>query len=170
MVQVDNTRINRDITASSIRLVDQNGEMVGIVSLEEGLSAARSAGLDLVEISPNATPPVCKILDYGKFKYAAQKKAHDARKKQKNIQIKEIKMRPNIGEHDYLIKRKSIEKFLESGDKVKITIRFRGREAAHNEIGFDLLKRVKEETAEIAKTELEPRSEGRQMLMVLAPK
>lgn len=170
MAQFDDTRVNRDITAPSIRLVDQEGTMLGIVALEQGLETARKAGLDLVEVSPNAEPPVCKILDYGKFKYQAQKKAHDARKKQKSIQVKEIKMRPNIGEHDYLIKRKNIEKFLEGGDKVKVTIRFRGREAAHSEIGFELLRRIQEETEELAKTELEPRKEGRQMLMVLAPK
>jgi translation initiation factor IF-3 len=131
---------------------------------------AEESGLDLVEVSPNAKPPVCKILDYGKFKYQAQKKAAEARKNQKVIEIKEIKMRPNIDTHDYDVKMRSMRRFFEEGDKVKVTLRFRGREMAHTELGVDLLNRVKSDTAEMAKVEAEPRLEGRQMVMVLAPR
>ena len=134
------------------------------------MAAAEGYGLDLVEVSPNADPPVCKILDYGKFKYEAQKKKNEARKKQKVIEIKEIKLRPNIDEHDYLVKMRNVEKFLGEGDKVKVTLRFRGREMAHQEIGVNVLKRVREDTDEIAKVEAFPRLEGRQMVMVIAPK
>ncbi|MET3599571.1 UNVERIFIED_ORG: translation initiation factor 3 (bIF-3) [Martelella mediterranea] len=131
---------------------------------------AEEAGLDLVEIAPNSTPPVCKILDLGKLKYANQKRAAEARKKQKVVEVKEIKMRPNIDSHDYEVKMKAMNKFFEGGDKVKVTLRFRGREMAHQELGMKLLSQVKEDTAEIAKVEAEPKLEGRQMLMVLAPK
>ena len=131
---------------------------------------AEEAGLDLVEIAPNSTPPVCKILDLGKLKYANQKRAAEARKKQKVVEVKEIKMRPNIDTHDYQVKMKAMNKFFEEGDKVKVTLRFRGREMAHQELGMKLLSQVKEDTAEIAKVEAEPKLEGRQMLMVLAPK
>lgn len=131
---------------------------------------AEEAGLDLVEISPNATPPVCKILDLGKLKYESQKKAAAARKKQKIIEIKEIKMRPNIDDHDYEVKMKAVRRFFEEGDKVKVTLRFRGREMAHQELGMELLNRVREDTADYAKVEAEPRLEGRQMMMVLAPR
>lgn len=127
-------------------------------------------GLDLVEISPNASPPVCKVLDYGRYKYQAQKKANEARKKQKVIDVKEVKMRPNIDTHDYDVKMRSAAKFLEGGDKVKFTMRFRGREMAHQELGMNLLKQVKEQTAEMAKVELEPKMEGRQMIMIVAPR
>lgn len=143
--------------------------MVGIVSIEDALSRAQVAGLDLVEISPNADPPVCKILDYGKLKYQEQKKKSEARKKQKTIEVKEIKMRPNIDTHDYGVKMKAIHKFIGEGDKVKVTIRFRGREMSHQELGMQLLDRVREETSEEAKVEHEPTMEGRQMIMVLAP-
>lgn len=129
---------------------------------------ARAAGLDLVEISPNAKPPVCKILDYGKHKFQAQKKAAEARKKQKIIEVKEIKLRPNIDTHDYEVKMRSVKKFLEAGDKVKVTMRFRGREMAHQELGFDLLKKVRVEMEELSKVEFHPRMEGRQMIMILA--
>ena len=142
----------------------------GLERTAEELELARDAGLDLVEISPNAAPPVCKILDLGKFKYAAQKKAAEARKKQKVIEVKEIKMRPNIDTHDYEVKMRSVFKFLEEGDKVKVTMRFRGREMAHQELGLALLNKVRDETEELSKVESSPRSEGRQMVMVLAPK
>ena len=144
--------------------------MVGVISKEEGLEIAFEAGLDLVEVSPNADPPVCKVLDYGKYKYEAQKKANEARKKQKIIDIKEIKMRPGIDEHDYQVKMRSVRRFLEEGDKVKMTIRFRGREMAHQELGRMVLDRVREEIDELAKVEQFPKSEGRLMTMVIAPK
>ena len=144
--------------------------MVGVISKEEGLEIAFQAGLDLVEISPNADPPVCKVLDYGKFKYEAQKKANEARKKQKVIDVKEIKMRPGIDEHDYQVKMRSVKRFLDDGDKVKMTIRFRGREMAHQELGMKVLDRVREEVDELAKVEQFPRTEGRLMTMVIAPK
>ncbi len=133
------------------------------------MEMAQEQGLDLVEIAPNSQPPVCKILDYGRYKYQAQKKAAEARKKQKVVEIKEIKMRPNIDTHDYEVKMKNIERFFKDGDKVKVTLRFRGREMAHQDLGMKLLNRVKDETAEIAKVELHPKLEGRQMMMVLAP-
>ncbi len=144
--------------------------MVGVISKEEGLEIAFEAGLDLVEISPNADPPVCKVLDYGKYKYEAQKKANEARKKQKIIEVKEIKMRPGIDEHDYQVKMRSVKRFLGDGDKVKMTIRFRGREMAHQELGMKVLDRVREDVDELAKVEQFPKSEGRLMTMVIAPK
>jgi translation initiation factor IF-3 len=140
------------------------------VDIEAALAAAEQAGLDLVEISPNATPPVCKILDLGKLKYQTQKKAAEARKKQKTVEVKEIKMRPNIDTHDYDVKMRAMNRFFESGDKVKVTLRFRGREMAHQQLGMQLLQKVKEDTVEIAKVEAEPKLEGRQMMMVLAPR
>jgi translation initiation factor IF-3 len=140
------------------------------VPIEEALAAAQDAGLDLVEISPNAKPPVCKILDLGKLKYQTQKKAAEARKKQKTVEVKEIKMRPNIDTHDYEVKMKAMNRFFDDGDKVKVTLRFRGREMAHQQLGMQLLQKVKEDTVEIAKVEAEPKLEGRQMMMVLAPK
>jgi translation initiation factor IF-3 len=151
-------------------LIDDKGENHGTIPIERAIQLAQEAGLDLVEISPNQEPPVAKILDYGRFKYQAQKKATEARKKQKTIEIKEIKMRPNIDVHDYQVKMRSVRRFFEEGDKVKVTLRFRGREMAHQELGMRLLDRVKEETAPIAKVEAEPRLEGRQMTMVLAPR
>ena len=144
--------------------------MVGVVSKEEGLEIAFDAGLDLVEISPNADPPVCKVLDYGKYKYEAQKKANEARKKQKVIEVKEIKMRPGIDEHDYQVKMRSVQRFIGDGDKVKMTIRFRGREMAHQELGKKVLDRVRDDVDEVAKVEQFPKSEGRLMTMVIAPK
>lgn len=144
--------------------------MIGVVSVREGLQAAFEAGLDLVEVSPNADPPVCKVLDYGKYKYEAQKKKNEARKKQKVIEIKEIKMRPTIDEHDYQVKMRSVRRFLGDGDKVKMTIRFRGREMAHMEIGEKVLDRVKNDLDTIAKIEQFPRTEGRMMTMIIAPK
>jgi translation initiation factor IF-3 len=144
--------------------------MIGVVPLIEGLNRADAAGLDLVEISPNADPPVCKILDYGKYKYIAQKKANETRKKQKIIEVKEIKMRPNIDKHDYDVKMRSMEKFLGEGDKVKVTLRFRGREMAHQDLGRQVLDRVRKDFDETAKVEQFPQMEGRQMIMVLVPK
>jgi translation initiation factor IF-3 len=151
-------------------LIDADGQNHGVVSKIEALERAREAGLDLVEVSPDANPPVAKILDYGKFKYQEQKKAAEARKKQKTVEVKEIKMRPNIDDHDYNVKMKSMERFFGEGDKVKVTLRFRGREMAHQQLGRELLLRVKADTEEIAKVESEPRLEGRQMVMVLAPR
>ncbi len=162
--------MNDDITVESIRLIDADGEQVGVVSVAEGIDLADEAGLDLVEISPNASPPVCKILDYGKYKYEAQKKANEARKKQKTIDVKEIKMRPGIDEHDYQVKMRSVRKFLDNGDKVKMTIRFRGREMAHQDLGVRVLDRVRDELDEEVKIEQFPRTEGRLMTMVVAPK
>ncbi len=144
--------------------------MVGVVPVEQGLERADAVGLDLVEVSPNADPPVCKILDYGKFKYQEQKKAAEARKKQKTVDVKEIKMRPGIDTHDYEVKMRSVAKFLGEGDKVKVTIRFRGREMLHQDLGMKVLDRVREEINEVAKVEEFPRMEGRQMTMVIAPK
>jgi translation initiation factor IF-3 len=155
---------------SPVRLVDADGEMAGVVELAEARERADEVGLDLVEISPNADPPVCKILDYGKFKYDAQKRANEARKKQKTFEVKEIKMRPNIDQHDYDVKMRSVTKFLGDGDKVKVTLRFRGREMAHQERGMDVLMRVRDELEEIGKVEQFPRLEGRQMTMVMAPR
>ena len=168
--QKSGPRANQDITASEVQLIDAEGENHGTVSLVAALEMALDAGLDLVEISPTNRPPICKILDFGKYKYAAQKKAAEARKKQKTVDVKEIKMRPNIDTHDYDVKMRSVRRFFEDGDKVKVTLRFRGREMAHLNLGMDLLKKVKEDTEEIAKVEAEPKLEGRQMMMVLAPK
>ncbi|MBI1418444.1 MAG: translation initiation factor IF-3 [Limimaricola sp.] len=162
-------RINERIRAPEIRLIGADGQNVGVVSPERALSMAEEAGLDLVEISPNATPPVCKIMDYGKFKYETQKKEAEARKKQKIIEIKEIKFRPNTDTHDYEVKMRSVFKFLEEGDKVKITLRFRGREMAHQDLGRQLLERVAEDTKEIGKVESMPKVEGRQMVMMIGP-
>lgn len=162
--------MNNDITVDSIRLIDADGEQVGVVSVAEGIEMADEAGLDLVEVSPNASPPVCKILDYGKYKYEAQKKANEARKKQKTIEVKEIKMRPGIEEHDYQVKMRSVRKFLDNGDKVKMTIRFRGREMAHQDLGMRVLDRVRDELDEEVKIEQFPKTEGRLMTMVVAPK
>jgi translation initiation factor IF-3 len=166
----DGPRVNREIDARSIRLVGADGEMIGVVTLREGLTMAEEVGLDLVEVSPNADPPVCKILDFGKFKYEAQKKKNEARKKQKVIEVKEIKLRPNIDEHDYDVKMRSMKKFLEEGDKVKVTLRFRGRELAHQDLGMKVLDRVKVELDELGKVEQHPKMEGRQMVMVIGPR
>ena len=163
-------RVNEQIEAEKVRVVNADGEMVGVISKEEGIEIGFEAGLDLVEVSPNADPPVCKVLDYGKYKYEAQKKANEARKKQKVIDVKEIKMRPGIDEHDYQVKMRSVRRFLDEGDKVKMTIRFRGREMAHQELGMKVLDRVREDVDELAKVEQFPKSEGRLMTMVIAPK
>jgi len=163
-------RINEGIDTPNIQLIDATGINVGVIAIADALARAAEAGLDLVEISPNSEPPVCKILDFGKYKYQAQKKASEARKKQRTVEIKEIKMRPNIDIHDYEVKMRSIVRFFEEGDKVKVTLRFRGREMAHMELGAKLLDRVKQDTATLAKVESEPRLEGRQMVMVLSPR
>jgi translation initiation factor IF-3 len=163
-------RFNEFISVPKVRVIDENGENLGVMFTREAMEQAASVGLDLVEVSPGADPPVCKFLDVGKFKYEAQKKANLARKSQKTQEIKEIKMRPNIDDHDYDVKMRSIHKFLGEGDKVKVTLRFRGRELAHGQLGMQLLQRVQGDTAEDAKVEQHPRMEGRQMLMVLSPK
>ncbi|WP_317850390.1 translation initiation factor IF-3 [Roseovarius aestuarii] len=162
-------RVNENIRSTEIRLIGADGDNVGVVSPEQALGMAEEAGLDLVEISPNANPPVCKIMDYGKYKYEQQKRESEARKKQKVIEVKEIKFRPNTDTHDYDVKMRNVTKFLENGDKVKITLRFRGREMAHQELGRELLERVAEDTKEIGKVEHMPKMEGRQMIMVIGP-
>lgn len=165
----DGPRINEEINVDEVRLVGADGEMIGVVSIKEALVKAEESGLDLVEVSPQAKPPVCKILDYGKYKYEQQKKASEARKKQKVTDVKEVKIRPGIEKHDYDVKMRNARRFLEKGDKVKVTMRFRGREMAHQDIGLDVLKRMQEELQDIGKTDLQPKLEGRQMIMVLSP-
>jgi len=162
--------VNDEIDVPTVRVIDAEGENHGVISLEDALEIAEEAGLDLVEVSPQVSPPVCKVLDYGKYKYEQQKKANEARKKQKTIEVKEIKMRPGIDEHDYQVKMKAVRKFIENGDKVKMTIRFRGREMAHQDLGLKVLTRVREEMDEMIKIEQMPRTEGRLMVMVIAPK
>ena len=162
-------RINGEVTAREVRLIGTDGEIIGIMSGREALKMAEEADTDLVEISPNATPPVCRLMDYGKFKYQEQKKAAEARAKQKIIQVKEIKLRPGTDENDYQVKIRNIKRFIEDGDKVKVTLRFRGREMAHQEIGMRQLERIREELAEMAQVESMPKLEGRQMVMMLAP-
>jgi translation initiation factor IF-3 len=166
----DGPRINEEIRVREVHLIEKDGTNKGTVQIADALAAAQEAGLDLVEISPNASPPIVKILDYGKYKYQEQKKAAEARKKQKVVEVKELKYRPMIDDHDYDVKMRAMERFFEEGDKVKITLRFRGREMAHQELGTRLLARVKEDTAKMAKVEMEPRFEGRQMIMILAPR
>ncbi|MBO6781918.1 MAG: translation initiation factor IF-3 [Alphaproteobacteria bacterium] len=166
----DGPRVNEDISVAQVRLVDENGEQVGVVDIDDALQRAGNAGLDLVEVSPNAEPPVCKIIDYGKLKYQEQKKKNEARKKQKTIDVKEIKLRPNIDTHDYDVKMRNARRFIDDGDKVKVTLRFRGREMAHQDLGAQVLERVRDELDEIAKVEQMPKMEGRQMVMVMSPK
>jgi translation initiation factor IF-3 len=163
-------RFNQMINVPKVRVIDGDGENLGVMYTREAIEQAAEVGLDLVEVSPNADPPVCKFLDVGKFRYEAQKKANLARKSQKTQEIKEIKMRPNIDDHDYDTKMRNVVKFIGEGDKVKITLRFRGRELSHQQLGMNLLRKVQDDVAEIAKVEAFPRMEGRQMLMVLAPK
>ncbi|MFN3208873.1 MAG: translation initiation factor IF-3 [Roseovarius sp.] len=162
-------RINDKIRVPEIRLIGADGENVGVVTPERAMGMAEEAGLDLVEISPNANPPVCKIMDYGKYKYEQQKRESEARKKQKVIEVKEVKFRPNTDTHDYDVKMRNVFRFLENGDKVKITLRFRGREMAHQDLGRDLLHRVADDIKEIGKVENMPKMEGRQMIMIIAP-
>jgi translation initiation factor IF-3 len=169
-VAKDGPRINEDIRNAQIQLIDVDGSNKGTIETVTAIKMAMDAGMDLVEISPNVTPPVCKIMDYGKFKYSAQKKAAEARKKQKVVEIKEIKLRPMIDDHDYDVKMRAMQRFFEEGDKVKITLRYRGREMAHQEIGTKLLDKVKADVAEFAKVEQDARFEGRQVVMVLAPR
>ncbi|MBR0654822.1 translation initiation factor IF-3 [Plastoroseomonas arctica] len=166
----DGPRVNEEIRVPQVRLIDQDGEMQGVMTAREALVRAYDVGLDLLEISPNAVPPVCKILDYGKYKYEQQKKANEARKKQKVVEIKEIKVRPNIDDHDYDTKMKQMKGFIDDGDKVKVTLRFRGREMAHQELGVKVLERIRTDLGEVIKVESMPRLENRQMVMVLAPK
>ncbi len=163
-------RTNSNITAPEVRLVDAEGEMQGIVTLAKAQEMADESGLDLVEMSPNAEPPVCKILDYGKYKYEQQKKANEARKKQKTVEVKEVKLSPRIEKNDYDVKMRNATRFLNDGNKVKVTMRFRGREMAHQDIGRDIFTKIREELAELANVELEPKFEGRQMIMILGPK
>jgi translation initiation factor IF-3 len=162
--------VNEQIGVPTVRLIDHNGENRGVVTTREALAIAADAGLDLVEISPNAVPPVCKILDFGRFKYESQKKAAEARKKQKVIEVKEIKLRPGIDDHDFDVKMRAMRTFLEEGDKVKVTMRFRGREFAHTEIGMSVLEKVREMLGDLSKVEQYPKMEGRQMVMVLSAK
>lgn len=169
--QKEGPRANRDIRGvREVQLIDDEGTNRGVVPFAEALQLAEEVGLDLVEIAPNSEPPVCKLLDYGKFRFDQQKKAAEARKKQKTVEVKEVKLRPGIDKHDYETKMKNVKRFFEDGDKVKITLRFRGREMAHQDLGLKLLLKVKEETKEFAKVELEPQLEGRQMIMILAPR
>jgi translation initiation factor IF-3 len=169
-VQKDGPRVNDEIRNREVQLIDQAGTNLGTIPIQQALEKASEAGLDLVEISPNASPPVCKLLDYGKYKFQAQKKAAEARKKQKIVEVKEIKFRPMIDDHDYDVKMRSMKRFFEEGDKVKVTLRFRGREMAHQELGTRLLDRVKADLAPLAKVEMDARFEGRQMIMILAPR
>ncbi len=163
-------RVNDEISVPNVRLIDEKGEQVGIVELEDALDRAFDAGLDLVEVAGTADPPVCKILDVGKLKYQEQKKKTEARKKQKVIEVKEIKMRPNIDQHDYDVKMRNARRFIDDGDKVKVTLRFRGRELAHPELGMKVLERVRDELDEVTKVEQMPTMEGRQMVMIIAPR
>jgi translation initiation factor IF-3 len=163
-------RVNEEIRIPQVRLIDQDGEMQGVMTAREAMQRAFAVGLDLVEISPNADPPVCKILDFGKFKYEQQKKKNEAKKKQKVIEIKEIKVRPNIDENDYQVKMRAMKSFIEEGDKVKVTLRFRGREMAHQDIGVRVLERIRQEMDPTSKVEQMPRMENRQMVMVLSPR
>lgn len=169
-VQKEGPRINREIRVREVQLIGEDGQNRGVVAIFDALAMAEEAGLDLVEIAPNSVPPVCKILDYGKFKYQSQKKAAEARKNQKTVEVKEIKMRPNIDSHDYEVKMKAMKRFFEEGDKVKVTLRFRGREMAHQDLGLKLLFKVRDEVTEFAKVEMDPSLEGRQMIMILAPR
>jgi translation initiation factor IF-3 len=163
-------RFNTMIQSDKVRVIDQDGENLGVMYTRQAIEQAAEVGLDLVEVSPNADPPVCKFLDVGKYRYEAQKKANAARKTQKTQEIKEIKMRPNIDDHDYDVKMRNVSRFIADGDKVKVTLRFRGRELSHQQLGMDLLRRVQQDVEDVAKIEAYPRMEGRQMLMVLSPK
>ena len=170
IAQEREARINGEITAREIRLVGKEGEQLGIVSLREAMATAEELDIDLVEISPTAQPPVCKLMDYGKFKYEQSKKRHEAKLKQKQVQIKEVKFRPGTDDGDYGVKLRNLVRFLSEGDKAKVTLRFRGREMAHQDIGLALLKRVEADLAEVGTVEQFPRLEGRQMVMMIAPK
>ena len=162
-------RTNEQITASEVRVISSTGAQLGIISIREALNYAEDEGYDLVEVSPDAKPPVCKIIDYGKLKYKEQKSKKEAKKKQKTIEVKEIKMRPGIDTHDYQVKVKALKKFISGGNKVKVSMRFRGREMEHQNLGFDLLKKLTEEVSEYAKVEVPPKSEGKQIMIILVP-
>lgn len=166
----DGPRVNEEIRAPQVRLIDEDGEMQGVMTARDAIFRAQQAGLDLLEISPNASPPVVKILDFGKYKYEQQKKKNEAKKKQKVVELKEVKVRPNIDENDYQVKMRHMKEFIAEGDKVKVTLRFRGREMAHTELGAKVLERIRNEMGEIIKVEQFPKMENRQMIMVLAPK
>ena len=166
----DGPRVNDEIRSPSVRLIDQDGEMLGVMTARDALNRAFAVGLDLLEISPNASPPVVKILDYGKYKYEIQKKKNEAKKKQKVVEIKEIKVRPNIDENDYQVKMRAVRTFIDEGDKVKVTLRFRGREMAHQDLGIKVLERIRIDMDEESKVEQMPKMENRQMVMVLAPR
>ncbi|WP_028873847.1 translation initiation factor IF-3 [Tepidiphilus margaritifer] len=170
MAQEKKVRVNEEIDAPQVRLIGEDGEQLGIVPLAKALAVAEEAGLDLVEIAPMANPPVCKVMDYGKYRYQEQKKAQEARLKQKQIQVKEIKLRPGTDENDYQIKLRNLRRFLEEGDKAKVTLRFRGRELSHQELGMRQLERIREDLADIGVVEQMPRLEGRQMVMIIVPK
>ncbi|MBL8447395.1 MAG: translation initiation factor IF-3 [Zoogloeaceae bacterium] len=170
MAQDKKQRVNEEISAPEVRLIDAEGEQAGIVSLQAALNMAEEAGLDLVEIAPMAKPPVCRVMDFGKFKYQEAKRAHEAKLKQKQIQVKEVKLRPGTDENDYQIKLRNLKRFLEEGDKAKVTLRFRGREMAHQEFGLRQLERVRTDLEELGQVEQMPKMEGRQMVMVIAPK
>ncbi len=163
-------RINSAITAPEIRLIDEEGKMQGIIETSKAQAMADDVGLDLVEVSPNADPPVCKILDYGKYKYEQQKKANEARKKQKTVSVKEVKMSPRIEKNDYDVKMRNARRFLEAGNKVKVTMRFRGREMTHQDIGREIFNNIRKDLEGLSNIELEPKLEGRQMIMILGPK
>ena len=165
----DTTRINENITSLKVRLIDKDGEMQGVYGTKQAIEKAYEDGLDLVEISPNAEPPVCKILDYGKYKFEQQKKLSEAKKKQVTVNVKEIKLRPAIGDHDYQTKLKAARKFVEGGDKLKVTLRFRGREMAHMHLGMQVMNRMKTDMLDIAKVDMEAKTEGRQIMMVMSP-
>lgn len=165
----DGPRINEEITAAQVRVVGSDGEMLGVMTTQAAIERAASEGLDLLEISPNAEPPVAKIIDYGKFKYAQQKKKNEARKKQKVIELKEVKVRPGTGEHDFQTKLRAIQSFLGNGDKVKVSLRFKGREVAHQELGNKMMERIREAVEEVGRAEVLPKLENRQMIMILAP-
>ena len=169
-VQKDGPRINEEITVREVQLIDHEGHNLGVVPIQQALESATGANLDLVEIAPNSAPPVVKVMDFGKYKYQEQKKAAEARKKQKTVEIKEIKFRPMIDDHDYDVKMRSMRRFFEEGDKVKVTMRFRGGEMRHPELGMKLLQQVRTDFEPVAKVEYEPRMEGRQMIMILAPR
>ena len=162
--------VNKSISAKSVRVITDNGEMLGVLQIEEALRMASDQGLDLVEVSPKANPPVCKIIDYGKYKYRVQKKQAEARKKQKTFEVKEVKLRPGIEDHDYGVKLKSIQRFLSDGDKVKITLRFKGREMAYQQRGMEILKKLENSIEQVAKIEQAPTLEGKHMIMVVAPR
>src|SRR6476661_10008855 len=167
-VQKDGPRVNEEIRVREVQLIDQTGHNHGPTDIQIALARAQEAGLDLVEIAPNSAPPVCKILDYGRYRFLEQKKANEARKKQKTVEVKEIKLRPGIDDHDYDVKMRAMKTFFEEGNKVKVTLRFRGREMAHQNLGLKVLDRVKIEMADVSKVESEPMLEGRQMIMVMA--